>query len=215
MKKRFYRALIRYLYVLTYFLAYLLSLVFFRLDIKGRGNVPSEGKLLVVARHDSYWDPPLIGLAFGWYNRVQFIARRGLLRNPLFRFPVTFFATTIDRDNFGKSDLRKILETFKEERIVCILPEGTTKSGASPKRGAIRMAERTGNKFIPVKINFERKPSEFPFLLAPVELIIGRPFSLDQLKKEFEEQAEGSSGEGPGSNPELSQFLMKKIDGLV
>ncbi|MFW6422210.1 MAG: lysophospholipid acyltransferase family protein, partial [Candidatus Bipolaricaulota bacterium] len=148
----------RVLYLFAYFPLYILCKIFFRLNVQGKENLPRSKQLLIVARHDSYWDPPLIGVAVGPGYTVHFIARKSLLNNPLLALPVKIFTTTISRDNFGKADLRKMLTALKEEETICILPEGTTRETRRPKRGAVKLAERTGKAFLPVNISSPHYP---------------------------------------------------------
>lgn len=210
MKKTTHSWTKRVCYFLTYSFAYLMALILFRIRIKGRDRLPRTKNWLVVARHKSYWDPPLIGLAFGPTNVTHFIARRGLLKNPIFALPVKAFSTTINRDNFGKSDLKKMLTALKNEEIVCILPEGTTKGTSSPKKGAVKMAERTGRDFIPVKIKASTYPPRFPNLFPQIDVIIGHPFKIEDLKRESEIDQGTSTPEDEYET--LSHKLMEKID---
>jgi len=171
-------------YLLILSIAYVLASFLFRLRVEGKDNIPKDtDNTLIVSSHSSYWDPPLIGIAFGFKARVRFIARKGLLENPVFSIPVRTFSTTIDRDNFGKQDLIKMLKAFKRPGLMCIFPEGTTKDGAAPKSGTVRLAEKTERIFLPVKITISRSPVDFPYLFAPAHIFIGSPISFSDLRQ--------------------------------
>lgn len=203
----------RLAYIALLMLIYPIVKLLFNLDVKGKENIPEyTDDLLITSTHNSYWDPPLIGISFGLRYRIHFIARKGLLENPLFSLPVQLFSTTIDRDNFGKEDLMKVLKAFKRDGLICIFPEGTTSENASPKSGTIRLAEKTNRKFLPTKINIARSPLNFPFFFTPAELIIGKPINLDELKSSLLESTRTNS-DVPSELDygELSSKLMDRI----
>ncbi|MCS7239699.1 MAG: 1-acyl-sn-glycerol-3-phosphate acyltransferase [Candidatus Bipolaricaulota bacterium] len=175
----------------------------FRLSVKGRPA--SRG--LVVAPHRSYWDIPILCVAFGPFRRIVFLARHGLLRNPAFAPFVWGFAVVINREEFGPRDFRKTMRAAKRARWIGIFPEGTTRPGAKPKPGAIRFAELLNLPFIPVRIvphgNYPPRPRwRFP----KVEVRIGQPFTVEDL-------AQGLPQDLP--KPEryrvLSQRLMERL----
>ena len=118
MKAFLYKRFVRFSYIVIYLIARALATVLYRFQVKGSRNIPGDKNLLVVARHISYLDPPLIGLALGVNNMVHFIARKGLLRNPAFALPVKLFSTTINREDFGKEDLRKIINALDRKSVV-------------------------------------------------------------------------------------------------
>lgn len=216
MKAKIKKALRRLAYLFILLVVYLAVKIFFNLKVEGESNIPEEvDNVLITSSHTSYWDPPLIGLIFGPAPQVHFIARKGLLSNPVFKFPVRWYSTTIDRDNFGKEDLKKMLTAFRKEGLLCIFPEGTTSEGSPPKSGTVRLAEKTNRRFLPVKIEIERSPLEYPFFSVPARLVIGRPLEFQELKHAARE----SNGVKPGSDKEpdyqdLTLVLMERINEL-
>lgn len=209
MRERLYFSFIRLGYILAYLPVRGLATILYRFQVKGRHHIPEDKNLLVVARHKSYLDPPLIGLAMGIKNMIHFIARKGLLNNPLFALPVKLFSTAINRDDFNKKDMKKILEALKRHETVCILPEGTTeKEAVDPKTGAIKFAERTGKKLLPIRFSGENFPPRFPNLFPKIVANIGRPFGIEELEKRFDEKVRSSENR----YQKLSREMMKKID---
>jgi 1-acyl-sn-glycerol-3-phosphate acyltransferase len=179
----------------------------FRLRVRGRKNLREGG--ILVARHRSYWDIPVVCVACGLFPRVHFIARRGLARNPIFAPFVLGFATVIDRDRFGPDDLKKMLRAARRYRLLGIFPEGTTRPGAEPKTGAVRLAEMFEKPLIPVNIIPEGPypPVKFPPRFPKITVHIGKPFPVEAL----------TEGLPPGlSRPEryrlMAERLMEWID---
>lgn len=150
----------------------------FRLSVRGK----PAARGLVVAPHRSYWDIPILCVAFGPFRRIVFLARHGLLRNPVFAPFVWGFAVVIHREDFGTRDFRKALGAAKRARYLGIFPEGTTRPGAQPKPGAVRFAEMWGLPFIPVQLVPKGPYPPRPRWRFPkVEVRIGPPFTVAEL----------------------------------
>lgn len=176
----------RLFYRFTTQLLYIVCRLLFRLKIFGKENIPQDGAILI-ARHRSYWDIPLIVVALGGKNQIYFVARKSLIRENLLLAPfIKAYAIPVDRENFRKSEFRRVLKAIEEERIVGIFPEGTTKGVAAPRIGAVRFAERTGQRVLPVNIVAQGPyPPKYPFCFPKVEVWIGELFHIEDLKAEL------------------------------
>ncbi|MEA1870750.1 MAG: lysophospholipid acyltransferase family protein [Candidatus Bipolaricaulota bacterium] len=182
----------------------------FRLRVYGRERIVPDGRYIAVARHRSYWDILLLVLAFGWRNHIHFIARKGLLKNPVFMPFVRLFSTTIGRENFTRDDFRRTLKSFRNERIIGIFPEGTTRSRIDAKAGAIRFARLTEKELLPVRIEARGPyPPRYPFHFPQVTVSIGKAFSVSDLETEVG-PAEGRAKR----NLLLNERLMERIDAV-
>jgi len=101
---------------------------------------------------------------------------------------VWLFAVPIDREAFGIGDFRRALSAAARARFLGIFPEGTTRPGAQPKPGAVRIADRLDRPLIPVNIvargpyppqRFLRIPVRFP----RIEVRIGSPVTVAELSR--------------------------------
>lgn len=181
----------------------------FRLRVQGRGNIDRAGKYIAVARHRSYWDIPMFAIALGAWNRVHFIARRGLMKgNIVAQGLIRSFATVIDRESFSKSDFRRMLDAVRRERLIGIFPEGTTRRRVDAKAGAIHFAAIAGKELLPVNIRADGPyPPKYPFGFPRVTVSIGAPVSIDELAAGIDEgmpRAERYRA--------LSDRLMQRVD---
>jgi 1-acyl-sn-glycerol-3-phosphate acyltransferase len=201
MKDGFYAAVV--------FLLHLILRVLFRLRVEGRTNISQDEGYIAVARHRSYWDIPIMAVALGCRNRVHFIARRGLMRaNLLFQPLLRIYTTIIDREKFGKSDFRRMLESIRQERLIGIFPEGTTRQKVDAKAGAVYFAELAQKAILPINIRVRGAyPPRYPFGFPKVIVSIGAPVDVATL------DAETGSGE-PRSRRlrEMSERLMELVD---
>lgn len=182
--------------------------VLFRLRVRGREVVLRGHGYIAVARHRSYWDIPLLAVAFGRRHRVHFIARRGLMKNPVFNFLIRLYATPIDRENFTRADFRRMLESIRREPLIGIFPEGTTRRAVDAKAGAVHFARLTGKDLLPVNIVAEGPyPPCYPFRFPKLTITIGQPFSVTEL-----EDRVPRSGPRPERYRLLSEQLMQRVD---
>ncbi len=182
--------------------------LFFRLRIRGRKKIAAGGEYIVVARHRSYWDVPILTVAMGWPNRVHFIARKGLF--PFLQPVIRACATIIDRDNFSRSDFRHMLDAIRSERLIGLFPEGTTRMKVDAKEGAIRFARLTGKALLPVNISADGPyPPRYPFRFPKVTVSIGEPLTVDELAQRV------VASEGRAElDQRLSVALMEYIDAV-
>jgi 1-acyl-sn-glycerol-3-phosphate acyltransferase len=95
----------------------------FSLRMCGGRNMPRTGPALIVANHQSYLDPPLIGLVAR--RPLVYLARKTLFRNRFFAALIhSLNAVPIDQEGVGKEGLRTLLEQLHQGHAVMMFPEG-------------------------------------------------------------------------------------------
>lgn len=126
--------------------------VLWSLRVRGQANVPRNGPVLVLANHQSFFDPLFIGLATT--RRLTFLARETLFKHPVFSKIISLLdAFPIDQEGLGRNGLRRTLETLQTGRAVLVFPEG----------------ERTWDgKFQPLKAGVSLLLSRFDCPILPV-----------------------------------------------
>lgn len=126
----------------------------FSLRIEGIKNVPRRGPVLVLANHQSYLDPVVVGLASR--RRMHFLARKTLFRNPIFGgFIRAFRAVPIDQEGVGKEGIREVLALLGQGKAVVIFPEGerTPTGKLLPLRPGVHLLlRRTAAPIVPMGI---------------------------------------------------------------
>ncbi len=180
----------------------------FRMTVRGARHLRTRG--ILVARHRSYWDVPILCLACGPFRRINFLARDTLLRHPVFAPIVWGLATVIDREDFGRQDFRRALAAADQARFLGIFPEGTTRAGSTPKTGALRLAARFNRPLIPVNLlPHGPYPPRYPFRFPRVEVRIGAPVHLADLEQDLPEVSRRSE-----RFRVLTERLMRRIDAI-
>jgi 1-acyl-sn-glycerol-3-phosphate acyltransferase len=126
----------------------------FSLRSEGRTRVPRTGPALVIANHQSFLDPLLVGLCSR--RHMCFLARKTLFRHRAFGLAIgTLGAVPIDQEGVGKEGIRTILEQLQAGRAVVVFPEGSrTPDGLMHelRPGIHLLIKRTQAPIVPVGI---------------------------------------------------------------
>ncbi len=183
--------------------------ILFRTRIVGRENIPPNGAI-VVARHRSFWDIPLVAVAIHWNRQVTFVARQTLNDDhPILRPVLAGFSITVNRENFSLSDFKLVMKAIRANKLVAIFPEGTIQQTEKVFPGVIRFAEQTGKNFLPIRFKIRKGQygPKYPFGFPALTLVVGRPFSVRDLA--FDLTGQESKQE---RYLQLSELLMRRID---
>lgn len=163
-----------------------LLIAFFRVTtryrVRGLGNVPRAGALLVVANHLGLVDPPLLGVILG--RPVTFIAKQELFRLPLIGyFLKKLGAFQINRGRLDLEAMRRVYRVLAEGNAMVVFPEGKrSRTGGLQVafRGAAQIAVRANVPVLPVAISgTEALERPLGWLRRPkITVNIGCPFYL-------------------------------------
>jgi 1-acyl-sn-glycerol-3-phosphate acyltransferase len=192
-------------YEVAYLLSHWTALLGFSLRTEGRGNIPRTGPVLVVANHQSFLDPALVGLSTRRHLRA--LARKTLYRNRLVAlFIRSLESIPIDQEGVGKEGLKAVLEELGRGKGVLIFPEGSrTRDGRmrALRPGIHLLLRRARVPIVPVGIAgaYQAWPIWRPYPLpAPlflpandrcVALSVGRPLDGHRYAALPREQALG------------------------
>lgn len=166
----------------------LLAVILFRTRVFGRQHVPATGGALVLANHQSHFDPVLVGLASD--RRLNYLARETLFRFPPFRWLIrSLDAIPIDREGIGLGGLKETLKRLKRGELVLIFPEGTrTRDGevAALKPGFVALARRAGVPLLPVGVDgaYQAWPRtrKLP-TFSMIQIVFGPPISPAEIEQ--------------------------------
>jgi 1-acyl-sn-glycerol-3-phosphate acyltransferase len=215
---------------LWYRFGYFLTAVFFLfgygLRIFGKSNVPQRGGLLIIANHQSYLDPPMVGVAMR--RTIHYVARSTLFRSRWFAWLIdSFGAVPIDQDSTGADGIKLALRLLRAGKAVLVFPEGarTFDGRIQPlKPGVVALLRRAKTPILPVGIAgaYELWPIHRPMpklapLIVPrncrITVVVGKPIdsttllhlppfqimdALFQELRKVQSQAEAARGKGKG-----------------
>jgi 1-acyl-sn-glycerol-3-phosphate acyltransferase len=120
----------------------------------GREHVPMTGPALIVANHQSFIDPILVGLASP--RPLTYLARSNLFKNKLGAAIIRAYgAVPIDR-GYGREGLQSVFEALDQGRAVLMFPEGErTHDGTIQelKAGISLIVKKTSAPIIPAALS--------------------------------------------------------------
>lgn len=163
----------------------LIAVTFYRLRCEGREHWPETGGGLVCSNHQSFFDPPLIGMTCP--RQMNYLARDTLFKVPVLSQVMSFLdAIPIDREGSGLSGLKETMKRLRAGELVLIFPEGTrTHDGEllPLKPGFCSVARRSRVPLIPVGMDgaYQAWPRTSPLPLpGKLAVVIGQPITAEE-----------------------------------
>lgn len=151
----------------------LICRVVFRVNVNGIENLPKQGKLLVIANHESFLDGLLLGLFLPIH--ATFVVHTSVLNNCLFR-QLLKLTPYLAVDPSSPLAMKRVIKLLEAGQPVVIFPEGRiTLTGSLMKvyEGPGFVAAKTGAMLLPVRIEgaansyFSRLSGNHPKKLFP------------------------------------------------
>lgn len=174
-------------YTALHFWAVILAAIFFRLRVLGRRHVPRRGGVLIASSHQSYLDPPLIGLSVP--RQINYLARDTLFRHSrAFSWVMrSLNAIPVRREGGDMASFRESVRRLEAGRALLLFPEGTrTPDGRiGPIRpGLWNIAHRARVPIVPAVIDGAFKAWPRTRLLPrprPIRIMFGPPIPLADI----------------------------------
>ena len=168
--------------------------IFYGARFYGANNLPESGSVILIANHQSHFDPPL--LAAGLRRRLNFLARKSLFKFKPFAWLIDMLdAIPLDKEGIGFAGIMESLKRLKNGEIVLIMPEGerTWDGKIAPfLQGSLVLAQRTKSTILPAAISgcFEAFPRthKFPFLWGKIRVVYGKPIPYEEIAHLAEEE---------------------------
>jgi 1-acyl-sn-glycerol-3-phosphate acyltransferase len=156
--------------------------------------VPLEGGVIIASNHQSFMDPPLIGL--GIPRTACFLARDTLFANRYFAAVIRYLnAFPVKRGAGDVGAFKQALRLLKAGRLIILFPEGTrTDSGRvrPVQPGVIALARKAQVPIVPTAIEgaFDLWPrhARWP-RVGIVRVAYGPPIHPEKLEEEPVEQS--------------------------
>ncbi len=101
---------------------------FYNHRLIGEEKIVRDGGVMIAANHESFLDPPLIGIAYP--ENVTYLARKTLFTGLTKWLYTKWDAIPVDQENPDMTGLKKIIKALKSGKKVVVFPEGErTKHG--------------------------------------------------------------------------------------
>ena len=103
-----------------------------RLEVEGADHLPTSGPVLIVANHDSHWDPVAIGIAGRNHRQIRALAKASLWEIPgLAPILRGMGQIPIQRGAADAGALDEAIRQLREGACIGVFPEGTISRGAA------------------------------------------------------------------------------------
>ena len=171
------------------------SKTFFKFEVIGTENIPSEGNLIIAANHKSNLDPIFVASAGDKKRKMTAIAKEELFKNKILaKILNKVEIIPINRQNPGLGTIKRILKYIKNDYALVMFPEGTrskTDDFNNAKAGLSLFATKAKAEIVPCTIYSSYK------LFKPAKIYFGKPISLEEYYKQklTSEDHERISGE--------------------
>ena len=171
------------------------SRTFFKFEVIGAENIPSEGNLIIAANHKSNLDPIFVASAVNKKRKMTAIAKEELFKNKILaKILNKVEIIPINRQNPGLGTIKRILKYIKNDYALVMFPEGTrskTDNFNNAKAGLSLFATKAKAEIVPCTIYSSYK------LFKPAKIYFGKPISLEEYYKQklTSEDHERISGE--------------------
>ncbi len=155
--------------------------------VEGRENVPPMGPLLVVANHQSNFDPTLLAVAVP--RRLRFLAKETIFRNVVSNwFLVNWGAFPLNRE--APADPRAFrwaLKLLAHDGTLAVFPEGTRSRGRMKRAlsGVAALALKSQVPLLPVGITGTEQLNNLLRVFNPtgkIKVKIGSVFSIPSIE---------------------------------
>ena len=154
----------------------------------GKENVPTQGPVVIVPNHKSFWDPFFIAVVLR--RPVHFMGKAEHFDGPMAPTFLRLGAFPVRRGESDPEALETARAVLRRGDALALFPEGTRFRGeglGDPKRGAARLAIEAGAPLVPATITGTEK-RRWP-LPRKVRVVFGTPVSVEGLEETPEDAA--------------------------
>jgi 1-acyl-sn-glycerol-3-phosphate acyltransferase len=158
---------------------------FYDYRVIGRERLAAiKGGALIVCNHASFFDPPLVGIAFD--EEIYYLARKSLMAHPTVKIVYDAWnSIPVDQDKPDMSGVKSVIRVLRQGGKVVIFPEGSrTLDGEflPGEPGAGLIVAKAGVPVIPMRLFGTREALPRGVHLprpAQITLVVGEPWHYD------------------------------------
>lgn len=147
----------------------------YRIEVVGAERLPASGGAIIVANHESIWDPFVLGVVTP--REIHYMAKAELFRlRPVAAALRSLNAFPVERGSGDHGAMGEAARRLARGELLGIFPQGTSKPERQTgwHRGAARLALATGVPIVPVRLGGTR-PLPRP---TRIRIVVGEPITV-------------------------------------
>ncbi|HEY2354039.1 MAG TPA: lysophospholipid acyltransferase family protein [Gaiellaceae bacterium] len=151
----------------------------YRIEVVGAEKIPADGPAIVVANHESIWDPFILGVATP--REIHYMAKSELFSPaPLGWAMRSLNAFPVERGGGDRDAMSEAGRLLAGGAVLGIFPQGTSKPEKQIgwHRGAARLALATGAPLVPVRLSGTKPLPR----RAQIRIVVGEPIVVETGK---------------------------------
>lgn len=151
----------------------------YHIEVVGAERIPARGGAILVANHESIWDPFVLGVATS--REIHYMAKAELFKSrPLAAALRSLNAFPVDRGSGDHAAIGEAARLLERGELLGIFPQGTSKPERQNgwHRGAARLALVTGAPVVPVRLTGTRP---LPWRTR-IRIAVGEPIVVDRSR---------------------------------
>lgn len=162
----------------SFFVALPIFLLFYKLEIHGRHNIPKDRKYIIAGNHISFFDPFLAFLAV--IRPIAFMAKKELFESEkTLKWMDRLGAFSVNRENLEVSTIKTVKDLKKTNWILGIFPQGGIRKNRKIEninKGFAVIAKAAKEDILPLAIRGCEEYNWIP-LKSKIIVEIGTPIS--------------------------------------
>ena len=164
------------------------AIAFFSYRVVGKEKLVTDGPVLIASNHESFLDPPLVGVAYD--HAVYYLARKTLFRGLGAWLYPRLNSIPVDQDRPDMTSLKTIIKLLKQNQQVVVFPEGarTLDGNLQPAEAGTGLIVAKSKAVVqPVRIFGARDAlprGSGKMRFCPITVVVGDPieFTAEELK---------------------------------
>ncbi|WDV47809.1 lysophospholipid acyltransferase family protein [Clostridiaceae bacterium M8S5] len=157
-------------------IAWGLSKIIFRVEVKNADKIPNEGNLIICGNHISLLDPVIVATICP--RQIKYMAKKELFNIFLLRKAFRWLgAFPVDRSKADISAVKNALKILKNKEVLGIFPEGTRVKSQdinNAKAGISMIAIKSKSPIVPVFIDTKYR------LFGKIRVTVGDPIDFKE-----------------------------------
>jgi 1-acyl-sn-glycerol-3-phosphate acyltransferase len=151
----------------------------YRIEVVGAERIPAEGGAVLVANHESIWDPFVLGVVTR--REIHYMAKAELFKlRPLATVLRSLNAFPVARGSGDQAAIGEAARLLERGELLGIFPQGTSKPERQNgwHRGAARLALVSGVPVVPIQLTGTRP---LPWRTR-IRIVVGEPIVVGRAR---------------------------------